>query len=149
MSLAHRLAFVGLFALAAGCSGYGNSGPNSAGLPCGAPKGSYALVYPAPGATAIPDALVGVVFGSTNGLSSSYQAILQPSGSLTYYNFQTVTAEPSPLPTPNTIPSFANPIYQISTNPGLTLPAATQVSVYFNDGNSNCSPTYVGSFTTQ
>jgi hypothetical protein len=132
----------------AGCGG-SNNNYNSANLPCGAPQGKYALVYPANGATGIPDNIAGVIFGSTNGLSGSYQAYLLPAGSSTFFQFDLVAPAPSPLPTPDTLPSFANPIYQESASAGQILPAATQITVYLNDSNSNCNATASGSFTTQ
>ncbi len=154
MSFSVRVQVLG-FALAAGaasiagCSGNVNN-PNSAGLPCGAPKGSFALVYPASGSTAIPDNLPGIVFGSTNGLSGSYQAVLLPAGASEPIDFEFVAPAPSPLPSPNALPTFKNPIYQESAlPPGTLLPTATQIGVYLNDGNSNCTPILAGSFTTQ
>jgi len=56
-------------------------------------------------------------------------------------------AAPNPLPTPNTVPPFANPVYQTSTMP--VLPAATTLQVGVNNLTSNCVPTVVGVFTTQ
>jgi hypothetical protein len=135
-------------ATAVGCSN-GSSGFDSAGLQCGAPTGKYTLVYPAPNATGIPDNLPGIIFGSTNGLSASYQALVLPAGSSTPIAFEFIAPAPVPLPSPNAIPSFANPIYQESASGGTILPPATQVAVYLNDGNSNCTSTYSGSFTTQ
>jgi len=131
----------------AGCGGSNNY--NSANLPCGAPQGKYALVYPANGSTGIPDNIAGIVFGSTNGLTASYQAYLLPAGSSTFFQFEPVAPAPSPLPTPDTLPTFANPIFQESASGGQILPAATQITVYLNDGFSNCNPTASGSFTTQ
>jgi hypothetical protein len=131
----------------AGCGG--SNDYNSANLPCGAPQGKYALVYPANGATGIPDNIAGIIFGSTNGLTASYQAYLLPAGSSSFLQFEPVAPAPSTLPTPNTLPSFANPIYQESASGGAILPAATQITVYLNDGYSNCNPTPSGSFTTQ
>ena len=56
-----------------------------------------------------------------------------------------VTAAPSPLPTPNTLPAFANPIYQLSPN-GL-FATGTTFQVYL--ANTTCFPGLsIGSFTT-
>lgn len=142
-------AFAAGAALLTGCSGNGNN-PNSAGLPCGAPTGQFALVYPASGSTGIPDNLPGIVFGSTNGLGASYQAVLLPAGASQPIDFEFIAPAPSPLPSPNALPTFKNPVYQESAlPPGTLLPALTQIGVYLNDGNSNCTPILAGSFTTQ
>jgi len=119
---------------------------------CGAPTGKVALVYPAPGSTGIPDNFTGVIFGSTNGLGGNYQALLQastlPAGS--FIGLGTVVTASLPLPTPNQVPSFSNPIYQISSFAGQNpLTAATTYQVYLNDSGSDCNPTYQGSFTSQ
>jgi hypothetical protein len=138
-------------AVLASCSG-NNNNYNSAGLTCGARSGQVVLAYPAPGSTGIPDNFQGVIFASTGtGLTSGYQAYIVPAGSSTGELLNYVAAAPSPLPSPNAVPPFANPNYQESSNTGLgALPAATQISVYLNDGNSNCSPNdFLGSFTTQ
>jgi hypothetical protein len=45
---------------------------------------------------------------------------------------------------------FPNAVYQESSVPaGYVLPAATQISVYLNDGNSNCTPSLQGTFTSK
>ena len=143
------LTFVTGAAVLAACSGNPNN-YNSANLTCGAPTGQVALVYPAPGATGIPDNFQGVIFGSTSGLSSSYQAVVVPAGSSQGTQLAPVAIAPSPLPSPYATPSFANPNYQESASGGYVLPAATQISVYLNDLNSNCQPrALLGTFTSQ
>ena len=139
-------AIIASFALS-GCNGNGYNVANSGN--CGAPNGKVALVYPASGSTGIPDNLAGVIFGSTNGLPSSDEAFLLPAGSASFVTFETVVAAPLPLPNPHTIPTFANPVYQESASGGSILPAQTQIGVYLNDGNSSCSPSLQGTFTTQ
>jgi len=148
-SFVSQLAFAtGLAALAA-CSGNPYN-YNSANLACGAPSGKVALAYPAPGATGIPDNFAGVVFASTNGLTSGYQAVVVPAGSSQGTQLAPVAAAPTPLPSPYATPSFANPIYQESASDGYILPAATQINVYLNDLNSNCQPEkLLGTFTSQ
>ncbi len=119
------------------------------GGPCGAPSGQVALAYPAPNATGIPDNFPGVIFASTNGLGGLYQAIVVPAGSSVGVYLNVVQPAPSPLPTPNVHP-FPNAVYEESAvPPGYVLPAATQMSVYLNDGNSNCTPSFQGSFTSK
>jgi hypothetical protein len=116
---------------------------------CGAPKGTVVVAYPAPSATAIPDNFIGIVFASTNGLSSSYQAIVVPNGSSYGVPLLPVAPYTPPLPTPNLTPTFPNPIYQASGANGYILPAASVINVYLNDLNSNCAPRYFSSFTSQ
>jgi hypothetical protein len=137
----------GAAALAACNGGSSSSTPGN----CGAPTGKVALVYPAPGSTGIADNFPGVIFGSTNGLGSNYQALLLPAGSSQTLVLAPVAPAPTPLPTPNQVPSFANPVYQESSaaGVGITLAADTVYQVYLNDGGSNCSPSYQGSFTSQ
>ncbi len=144
------LAFVTGAAALAACSGDPNN-YNSANLNCGAPAGQVALAYPAPGATGIPDNFPGVVFASSSGLTSGYQAVIVPAGSSEGTQLAPVASAPSPLPSPFATPGFANPIYQESASGGGdVLPAATQISVYLNNLNSNCQPrTLLGTFTSQ
>jgi len=132
----------------AGCNGNGSSTPGN----CGAPSGKVVLVYPAPNSVGIPDNFPGVIFGSTNGLGGNYQALLQPTtlpfGS--FISLGTVVTAPTPLPTPNQIPSFANPLYQISSFAGQSpLTTATTYQVYLNDSGTDCNPSLLGSFTSQ
>ena len=149
LSFVMPLAFVTGAAALAACGGNPNT-YNSAGLTCGAPQGTVALAYPAPGATGIPDNFQGVVFASTNGLTSSYEAVVVPAGSSQGTVLAPVATAPSPLPSPYATPTFANPIYQESASDGYLLPAATQISVYLNDANSNCSAQkLLGTFTSQ
>jgi hypothetical protein len=132
------------------CSGNNDNNFNSAGLPCGAPSGQVALAYPAPGSTGIPDNFQGVIFASTSGLTSGYQAVIVPAGSSSGVSLEPVAPAPTPLPSPFAIPNFNNPIYQESASNGYVLPAATQIGVYLNDLGSNCSPTkLLGTFTSQ
>lgn len=106
------------------------------------------LLYPKPGATAVPDAPQQIVFAISSPLPTWGAALLPPSGAGIYANaFQTITA--GQVPTPSATPSFANPIYVSSSLPG-SLPAASAIGVYLNDLNSSCIPVTTGaSFTTQ
>jgi len=94
----------------------------------------------------------GVIFGASQGLGGNYQALLQPT-TLPFGNFiglGPVVTAPTPLPSPYLVPSFPNPIYQISSNAGNPpLTAATQYQVYLNDLGSDCQPTLQGSFSSQ
>lgn len=129
------------------CSCGGSSTPQPI---CGAPQGTVVVAYPAPNSTAIPDNFAGVIFASsTQPLGSAYQALLLPNGSSSAISLLTVAMFSGPLPSPNQVPSFPNPIYQSSASGGFILPAATLVNVYLNDLNSNCAPRLLSSFTSQ
>ncbi|HEY8321512.1 MAG TPA: hypothetical protein VIG46_06990 [Candidatus Baltobacteraceae bacterium] len=137
------------FGLAA-CSGLGGgtAAPPAPGT-CALPAGVQAqMLYPKPGATAVPDATIQVVFAISSPLPTWGVAVLPPTGNGIYGNaFQTITA--GQVPSPSATPSFANPIYVSSTFSG-SLPAASQIGVFLNDLSSNCIPATAGaSFTTQ
>ncbi len=137
-----------LLALLSGAGALAACGGGSALSTCGAPNGQVALVYPAPGSTGIPDNFPGVVFGSSHGLPASYTAILQQSGTTLMVPQFRLQPAPVPLPTPDLIPSFPNPVYQISA-PIKTLAGGTEYQVFLYDGNKTCTPSYVGAFTAQ
>lgn len=146
MAMTPRLLALAAAALLASCGpGPSNATPGT----CGSAFTSFAVVYPAPGATGIPDNLPGIVFATSGGLAATSQALLVPAGSSVFLPFAYVAAAPNPLPSPNAPPSFANPVYQESASAGTILPAATLVSVYFNEANSNCTPGLLSTFTTQ
>jgi hypothetical protein len=143
---------VGLFVVSSalllgGCGG--GSGLSNSGA-CALPNGvQTALVYPAPGATGIPDNFGLVVLGSTAPLPPTYQAHVVNSTRQDALLFDGMSAPPNPLPVPNAPPAFANPVYQASVNPGHTFAAGTTVTVYLNNenGNSYCLATLnLGSF---
>jgi hypothetical protein len=106
-----------------------------------------ALVFPAQNASAVPDNVGQVIIGTTTTLPSGWNVQLFTTGGLLVASGNRVQPAPSPLPTPNTVPPFANPIYQTSAMP--SLPAATTLQVGVNNLNSNCLPSVVGVFTTQ
>ena len=153
-----RFAFAFLAAAAAlislaACNINNNPGPPAPGPTCSPPAGvQSALVYPAPGSTAIPDAFGQVIIGSTAALPSSWDVVLttalSPSslGGVHGGTFQSATP---PFPTPTATPSFANPVYQSSSFSGGNFPGEV-VQVFLNDTSSNCTPLGpIGSFTTQ
>jgi hypothetical protein len=156
--LPRRNSVVALVFSAAVSVGAAACGPSSSPAPpgaCAPPKGvQTALVYPAPGATGIPDNLGEIIFASTGtGLTPSYNAVLydNSTGGEAQYNFATVTTWSSPLPSPAATPPFANAVYQSSANgyPG-GLPQGHNLTVLLNNLNSNCIPeTPYGSFTLQ
>jgi hypothetical protein len=144
-------AFAALAFLAAGVAlgGCTSSSPSTPSVPCAAPSGPIALVYPIPGASNVPPTFQGVIFGSQSGLTAFYQAVLTWPGAsyqpLLSYVSNTL---PNPAPSPTLSPSFSNPLYQFSAFSG-ALPAATTIGVYLNNAGSTCVPSFVGSFTTR
>jgi hypothetical protein len=139
------------FALFSGACALAACGTAASPPQCGAPKGAVTMAYPAPSSTGIPDNFPGVIFASTNGLGSSYQAIVQIPGQSLKLPLERVQPISPPLPTPNVVPPFANPTYQLSSSGQILskLHGATKYFVYLNDANSNCNPTFMGSFTFQ
>lgn len=138
----------GLAALAA-CNG-NSSNPPAPGPTCSPPPGTQtALVYPAPGSTAIPDQFAQVIIGASPALPSSWNVVLQTAispGGVGGGRFTTFTGT---LPTPNTPPSFANPVFQSSSFGNATFPGEV-VNVFLNNTGTNCTPMGpIGSFTTQ
>ncbi|HTV73371.1 MAG TPA: hypothetical protein VME66_06700 [Candidatus Acidoferrales bacterium] len=131
-------------------------GPQSSPTPgnCNPPNGvQTVLVYPAPGATGIPDNFGEVIFASTGtGLSASDQAFLVDNSTSgeQEYAFATVTAWSSPLPSPAATPPFANAVYQSSASTVAEFPEGHNFTVVLNNANSNCfAGTSYGSFTLQ
>lgn len=128
----------------------GNSTPAAPG-PCGTPPGvsQTVMVYPAPGATGVPDGITQVVVGSTSSIPSGWAVTLIAPATDAGVQGNPFTAAPSPLPTPNQAPSFANPIYQTSTFSPLDI-AGSSIAVLLNNTTSNCIESQqIGSFTTQ
>jgi hypothetical protein len=144
------IALVGVAAvLAAGCGGSSSSGGGLTS--CALPSGTQTvLVYPAPGSVGIPDNIPQIVFGSTTALPSGFSAYIVDTTTQNAFAFGNVVAASLPLPAPNTTPTFANPVYQASTNSGVTLSGGTSVSVYVDNLSGGCIiPTSLGSFTVQ
>lgn len=150
----NRFVFGGLFASAvalalAGCNN-GSSNPPTPGATCKPPSGTqYALVYPAPNSTAIPDTFGQIIIGASPALPSSWDVVvttaLSPNGA-PGGTFKTVTP---PFPQPTASPSFSNPVYQSSSFAGGAFPGEV-VNVFLNNTSTNCTPLGpIGSFTTQ
>jgi hypothetical protein len=141
-SLAAGLGILGLGAVLAACNSSSNS--TSPSPTCTIPVSQYQLVYPAPGATAVPDAIQQVIVAANTAFPSTWDATL---GQVAGGTFAVVQP---PFPSPTATPSFANPVFEESTFPNTVLPSQTTVSVYLNDLGSNCLPAGpIGSFTTQ
>jgi hypothetical protein len=134
--------------LLTGCGGSTSTGSTN---PCGPPSGtSTVLVYPAATSTGIPDNVGLIVLGSTVALPASYSVLVVNNSTQNSAFFNPVGAPPNPIPNPNMVPVFANPVYQSSGNPGLTFVAGSSVSVYLNNSNSTCVPTsLLGTFSVQ
>ena len=92
-----------------------------------------------------------MVLGSTAALPAYYQAYIVDNTTQLAAYFSPVVTQPGPIPSPNTTPSFANPVYQQSGNTVGTFPAGGSITVYLNNGNNqNCVPsTALGTFTLQ
>lgn len=112
------------------------------------------MIYPIPGATAVPDTPTQIVIALPSPIPSSYNAIIDNSASPSdantngYYASLFQTIQPQQIPQPAATPSFANPIY-VSSAVGVTFKANTQLYVFLNDESSSCLPTQFSSFTTQ
>ena len=141
----------------AGCGGgYYNHyySPPGAGTNCIAPANTV-LVYPENGATGVADNTMTVYIAVPTALSNpndfDSNIVGPPSyGQSLTQSFQSVSY--SSIPTPNTVPGYANPQYYkaVLNNP---LTAAATFDVNWNQLNSACNSSTnastVGSFTTQ
>jgi hypothetical protein len=132
------------------CGGSNNSNPPAPGPTCSPPAGTQtALVYPAPGATAIPDQFGRVIIASSPALPSSWNVVLATAISPGGVGGGTFTTATPPFPTPNATPAFANPVYQSSSFGNAAFPGEV-VQVFLNNTASSCTPLGpIGSFTTQ
>ncbi len=141
---------LGVLALGATLASCGGGGGSVAPVPCTPPAGvQAALIYPAPGSTAIPDQFAQVIIASSGPLPATFDVTLSAGGGTVYFS-QIVPAQ-TPFPSPAATPPFANPTYYSSTNGNaITFVSATTLTAQINDLNSNCTPgTSLGSFTVQ
>lgn len=151
------IALATVAAAMAGCNGgyYHHYGPPPGyGTTCNPPANTV-LVYPSNGATSVPDATSAVyiaVPSALNGASNYDVALTGPPSYGTVLENGFTPVSYGSIPTPNTVPSYANPQYYESTL-SYSLTAATVFSVYWNQTNSACrtgtSASLLGSFTTQ
>ncbi len=133
---------------AAACSSSTSGGTPAPSSSCLAEVGATsALVYPANGSTNVPDTLGQVIIATTTTLPAGWDIELTSGGFLVAVSAGNLSPAPNPLPTPNTVPPFPNPIYQ--TGAFGTFPPATSLQVSVNNTGSSCVPTVVGVFTTQ
>ena len=121
------LAVFGVVAAGALLASCGSSSPPPPGI-CGLPSGvQVALIYPEPGATAVPDGFSQIILAAQGTLPASYDAAVFGSSYNGFVAFGSVLNAPSPLPAPDATPppSFTSVTYYTSTNPGITFNPGT------------------------
>ena len=146
-------AALGAVALAA-CGG--SSGSNAVPTPgptCGPVGIQSQLIYPAPGATAVPDATAQIVIAVSSPLPiNTYDlqlTALNNGGGTALTQNPLAQIQASQLPAGSGTTSISNPTYE-AVNLVNSLPAATQIQTAINDPSSNCTAQNVpGTFTTQ
>lgn len=141
----------------AGCNGgYNLGGPMQVNGPCRPPV-SIVLVSPQDNATGVPDntQAIYIAVSSSETFSAGNSFDLYVNGPPSYgfqYTGNFAQVSYSSIPTPNTVPTYANPVYY-KTQLSSTLFAGSSFSVYWNDGGTTCttggSVSFIGSFTTQ
>ena len=138
----------------AACGGGGGSSVTAPtpGPTCLPATLNAALVYPAPGATAVPDNLAQIVVAVSTPLPNfTYNlALAGPTiNTQTYYTLAQIGA--SQLPPGSHAPTFANPTYE-QVQLISSFPPGTQVTaIGINDPSSTCTPLTIpgATFTTQ
>lgn len=157
------LSFIAMIAvtplLFAGCNNGGNPyyGPTPTPVngPC-IPPASLVLVYPENGATSVPDSTTTIYIAVSTALAANNLFTLYVVGpsawGSAYTNGFTQVNNTSTIPTPNTTPTYSNPVYYKTTIP-YTLTAASTFNLYWNNGGTTChtggSASLIGSFTSQ
>jgi hypothetical protein len=160
-----RIAIGVIAAAALGVALTGCNNNNNLTFPnCSVPAGmQYSLVYPAPNSTGNSTTVSQVIVATSGPLPAQWQqgagwdVVLgyPPGGGYPGSDVGNgfVSTAP-PFPTPNTTPPFSNPSYWSSSisyaaNANPSLPPGTQIGVYLNNLNTNCTPSVlVGSFST-
>ena len=114
---------------------------------------TVALVYPANGATGVSTTVNTIVVASntTQGPGNAFSIqVVAASGGIQAIS-TTTAAVPSPLPTPNTTPSFSNPVYYAyALSTALGAGQTYNVNAAYNNG-TNCTLNFnnqIGSFRT-
>jgi hypothetical protein len=136
------------------CNGGNGSGPAPAPTGnCGGPPNQLEVLFPIPNSTGAPDAL-GNIYVSTKGAlppSNGFNFFLvQSNGGSTFTgNFAQIGQ--GQIPNPHASPSYSNPVYyQSSLPPSYIIGPAQSVSLFWNNGGTNCNPHFlVSSFTTK
>jgi hypothetical protein len=145
-------AALGAVALTA-CGGGGGVVSPTPGPTCGPVGIQSQLIYPAPGATAVPDATAQIVIAVSSPLPiNTYDlqvtALNNGGGSAITQN-PLAQIQASQLPAGSGTTTISNPTYE-AVNLVTQLPAATQLQTAINDPNSTCTAQNVpGTFTTQ
>lgn len=146
-SIVGSFAILAAIAALSACNSANNGSTPS--FPNCTPPGQLVMIYPANGATGVPDSLstVYVASSSSNLAQSQYQSVqVAPNGGLTQGGpFLQVSLKQ--IPKPQATPGFSNPIYY-STYIGAVSPASTWGVGFNNQNNANCQPILIGSFTT-
>ena len=148
-------AFLAIVSFAvAGCNSGGNTSVPV--VQCTLPTANtvVSLVYPVPGATSVPDNIGNVIIATNVALPSNWQVILLPPQGLGILGGLLTTTLPSPLPSPNAVPTpaaSASPlILQASSFGQSGVYPATNFQVGLNNTASNCnSYPIIGTFTSQ
>lgn len=142
-------------AVLAGCNGNGNNFQQPTPGPACVPPANIALAYPSDNATGVPDSTGSIYIALPSALSNPSSLDLDIVGPPAYGSQLTsgfTQVSYSSIPTPNTVPSYSNPVYYKS-NLSFSLTAASTFDVYWNNPNSNCtsgvSSNLIGAFTTQ
>lgn len=137
----------------AACNSNPNFGysPPPPGPTC-SPGETVQMVYPIPGATAVPDNPQQFVFALATPLPSSWNVYLNNTkslrtGTFTIAGMQTISA--SQVPSPAASPTVANPTYQsVTLTSGFN--SGETIYVWLNNSATNCTPLGpLGSFTTK
>jgi hypothetical protein len=141
----------------AGCAIHSfNSSRGGGNSPCYPPPGVQdALIYPAPGATGIPDNIGEIIFASSalNGLFGFNARLIDETGGGTQVNFETFSGwNQATVPQPAATPPFSNPAYDQSINAGIgtgsSFPPGHLITVELAGPRCN-PPIAYGSFTVQ
>jgi hypothetical protein len=125
----------------------GNSS-NPTNFPSCTAPGSFTAVYPINGAANVPDSTQNVYVASSVTLGSQYMNVIGlPGGGVIAGNlFSQVPL--SQVPKPRALPSFANPIYYV-TSVGTLSSASTWTMLLNNTNSANCVPVQYLKFSTQ
>lgn len=148
------LALLTAASLLAACNG--NNGNNPAPAPsstCGGPPNQLEVLYPIPNSKKAPDAL-GNIYVSTKGslpASNSFNFFLVQSNGGSTFTGTFAQISQSQIPTPHANPTYSGAVYYASSlPPSYIIGPAQAVSLFWNDGGTNCSPHFlVSSFRTK
>jgi len=138
----------------AACNGNNNIGPAPAPSgTCGGPPNQLEVLYPIPNSKHAPDAL-GNIYVSTKGSlppSNSFNFFLVQSNGASTFTGTFAGISKSQIPTPHANPTYSGAVYYASSlPPSYIIGPAQAVSLFWNDGGTNCSPHFlVSSFKTK